>query len=164
MLRFFKRKDVYEYSVDSKVANEILQNVFQAAGREPNITPFEKLVKRKQNIFHLWVAYLCGLAALLFTLCIPLFFISATKDNKPPVIESYYMEGTTLWLSLSDKGSGVDYDKIYAKEADFFIVTPSTIDKKKKMVSFSDITGTLNLYVSDYAGNTTHALLTYEED
>ena len=164
MLRFFKKKDVYEYSVDPKVANDILQNVFHAAGCEPNITPFEKLVKRKQNVFHLWFAYLLGLTAILFTLCIPLFFISSSNDNNAPVIEDYYMEGTTLWLSLSDIGSGVDFDKIYAKQDDFYIFTPSTIDKKKKLVSFTDVSGTLDLYVSDFSGNTTHALLTYEEE
>ena len=139
----------------------MLQNVFKAAGQAPNTVPFDKLLLRqKAKIGNLIAARMTAAVFLVFICICPLFFRPALKDVTGPEIVKDSLENDVLSITLTDRGTGVYFEGVYAKEDDGTIVKPSLTDSDKSMIEFEHPEKSLNIYIPDYAGNTTHALFT----
>ncbi len=155
------KKQTDEYTIDTEVADQMLQNVFKSVGQKPNTIPFDKLLLRqKAKTGNLRIARAVAVAALIFTFIMPFVFRKSYMDHtKPQIIQDYKEEGM-LWIQLNDIDSGVDFSTIYAKTEDGTILLPAKIDAKAQKVAFEIKEKTLNIYISDYSGNVTHAVYT----
>ncbi len=76
-----------------------------------------------------------------------------TVDREVPVATSCTKEGNLIYLYLSDAESGIDYSAIRAVDLNGAEVEPVSVDEATGCVVFSDEADTLNVYISDLAGN-----------
>lgn len=83
-----------------------------------------------------------------------------TVDHDPPALLDSYMEGDSIFLTLSDSGSGINYANIYMMTADGIRRMPVWIVPESGLVQFPCIGDSMNVYVSDLSGNQLHLLLT----
>lgn len=151
----------FDYKIDNKKADEMLQNVFRATGQAPNTVPFDKLLLRqKAKIGNLMTARVIAITALVLIVLCPVFFRPALKDVHGPEIAGDSLEQDVLSITVTDKDTGVFFEGIYAKDDDGSIVKPSSFDKDKSVVKFEHPEKSLNIYIPDNAGNVTHALFT----
>lgn len=164
MSLFHRKKEKFEYNIDVNSANEMLQNVFEAVGQTPNTIPFDKLLLRqKAKTGSLIAARSACTAALILTLFMPLAFVYGAFDTKNPIIINNYKENELLWIELEDDITGIDYSHIYATTEDGAELLPFSIDRNKGLISFETNEKSLNIFISDYAGNTTHAIYQAED-
>ena len=160
-MRGIKGMKSYDYEIDEKKADEMLQNVFKAAGTAPNRVPFDKLRLRQQaKIGNLIAARTIAFIFLILVCASPLMFRPALNDTSGPQIVDDSLEDNVLSITLTDAGSGVDFKDIYAKGDAGNIIEPSTIDTEKSVITFADPEKSMNIYIPDNAGNITHALFT----
>lgn len=159
MSLFHKKKNDFEYDIDMNSANQLLQNVFEAVGQTPNSIPFDKLLLRqKARTGSLLAARTICTTALILTLCMPFVFWRGLTDTKNPVITNNYKEEQFLWIELEDDITGIDYNSIYALTDSGQTLHPVSVDRETCMIAFKTNEKSLNIYISDYAGNTTHAV------
>lgn len=155
----FERKQTY--NLDVKTADQMLQNVFNATGAQPNTIPFEKLLERKKTkITPYLIAKYIALVALIFTLIMPLIFYYEKVNMAPPAIIETYKQEDLLWIKLSKAAKCVDYNKCYAKNNDGDMFKPSKYDDKNNSLAFETNDEALNIYILNYAGDVTHAVYT----
>lgn len=76
-----------------------------------------------------------------------------TVDREVPVATSCTKEGNLIYLYLSDAESGIDFSAIKAIDLNGVEAEPVSVDEAAGCVVFSDEADTLNVYVSDLAGN-----------
>ncbi|MDD3413718.1 MAG: hypothetical protein PHY47_06920 [Lachnospiraceae bacterium] len=75
MSLFKTRHKKYEYNIEMDVANEMLQNVFEAVGQAPNRIPLDKLALRKETkTKYLLIAKTISIIFFILTLLMPLCF------------------------------------------------------------------------------------------
>lgn len=83
-----------------------------------------------------------------------------TVDRDSPVLLDNYLEGGSIFLTLSDTGSGIDYANVYMMDADGIRRTPVSVVPESGLVQFPCIGDSMNIFVSDLSGNQLHLLLT----
>lgn len=151
----------FDYQMDDKKADELLQNVFRTAGQTPNTVPFDKLLLRqKAKIGNLTAARNIAIMLLVLVFVSPLFFRPAVKDVHGPEIVADSLKEDVLSITLTDQGTGVYFDGIYAKDDSGKIIKPSSCNEDRSVITFAHPEKSLNIYIPDNAGNITHALFT----
>lgn len=81
-------------------------------------------------------------------------------DREVPTAVSCSKEGDELHLYLSDAGSGVDFSKIEAVDLDGNEIEPIAVDEETGCVILPAVSTTINVYVTDLAGNKLQLVLT----
>ena len=81
-------------------------------------------------------------------------------DREVPTALSCNKEGNKLYLYLSDDGSGVDFSKIEAMDLDGKEIEPIGADEEAGYVILPAASDTINVYVTDLAGNRLQLILT----
>lgn len=156
-----------KYNINSKVANETLQNVFAACEVEPNETPLE--VIRVWNIANaavvkagFWIANIL----LIIILLMPFAFRTSDKANVKEQtsradvqVAGHYIDKEENCFVMILSGSGIVYDEIYAKKDDGSIVKPSHINREENMVYIPFKEGNLNIYIPKEDGSVLQAVL-----
>ena len=74
-------------------------------------------------------------------------------DDQPPLISGDELDGNMLTVSFDDPQSGINYDSIYAMDADEERVLPSSIDESENKAIFQVLTSRLEVHVSDQLGH-----------
>ena len=74
-------------------------------------------------------------------------------DDQPPLISGDELDGNMLTVSFDDPQSGINYDSIYAVDADEERVLPSSIDESENKAVFQVLTSRLEVHVSDQLGH-----------
>ncbi len=80
-------------------------------------------------------------------------------DRDSPVAVDCRREGSFVYLYLSDELSGIDYDSLQAVSLTGEAVTPVSVEPQTGCVTFSNLEATVNVYVSDLAGNRLQLIL-----
>lgn len=80
-------------------------------------------------------------------------------DRDSPVAVDCRREGSFVYLYLSDELSGIDYDSLQAVSLTGEAVTPVSVEPQSGCVTFSNLEATVNVYVSDLAGNRLQLIL-----
>lgn len=83
----------------------------------------------------------------------------STVDRELPIATSCTKKGDFLYLYLSDNESGIDFQSIKASDLTGQEVVPTSIEEAIGCVVFPVVDDTLNVYVSDLAGNQLQLLL-----
>ncbi|GEM_PF-1762798 len=157
----FNKKNNFEHNLDMAQAEEMLQNVFAAAGESPNTIMLDKLMLRKKvQTRSIMTAGAIGIIAMLLVLFSPLVFLVSYSRITVPEIEENYMIGDTLYVIISPDSIGTDYYSSYAKDDSGNTVAPSEIDEETRTLAFPARTGSLNIYIMNYSGKITHAIYT----
>ncbi|MCF0141361.1 MAG: hypothetical protein HUJ78_05010 [Mogibacterium sp.] len=81
-------------------------------------------------------------------------------DTKAPYVVRNYKSGNKFFLYLKDDSSGVDYESIYCMDASENKTTPISYNEETGEVVFSFPANSVNIFISDKAGNQLHLLLT----
>ncbi len=81
-------------------------------------------------------------------------------DNVTPFVVDSMRDGDKFYLYVDDNISGVDYETVYAQGADSKKIMPIQIDEKKGMIVFKYPSESINIFISDMAGNQLQLLLT----
>lgn len=74
-------------------------------------------------------------------------------DDQPPLISGDELDGNMLTVSFDDPQSGINYDSIYAIDADEERVLPSSIDESENKAVFQVLTSRLEVHISDQLGH-----------
>ena len=74
-------------------------------------------------------------------------------DDQPPLISGDELDGNMLTVSFDDPQSGINYDSIYAMDADEERVLPSSIDESENKAVFQVLTSRLEVLISDQLGH-----------
>ena len=74
-------------------------------------------------------------------------------DDQPPLISGDELDGNMLTVSFDDPQSCINYDSIYAMDADEERVLPSSIDESENKAVFQVLTSRLEVHVSDQLGH-----------
>lgn len=160
----FNQKTELEFHMNKEDADKLLQNVFEAAGKQPNTIPFDKLLlRRKIQTTNLFIARGAALIILILTFISPLVFRQAQLSMRRPVIIDNYLYNEQLYITISSHSKGVDYEKTYAKNDQGTQLLPTYIDRKNRLIAFDTEDKSLNIYITNYAGNITHAIYTSNE-
>lgn len=77
-------------------------------------------------------------------------------DENPPAIEDARIEDGVVTLTVTDSQSGVDFDSIYALDANGRQVEPVSGDRNTNTISFEMNTSSLQVYAKDKAGLEVH--------
>lgn len=83
-----------------------------------------------------------------------------TLDRTAPAIVSHKTKNGYVYLYIKDEGTGVDYDSVYAVTASGDTVLPAKHSEDKGYIAFRYPKESLNIYVSDKAGNRLTLLVT----
>lgn len=81
-------------------------------------------------------------------------------DKEAPVVKLSNEKDGSIYIYLKDKGTGVDYNKIYALSESGNTIKPTSHDSSKGLVVFKRPSSSINIYIPDKAGNTLQLLLT----
>lgn len=81
-------------------------------------------------------------------------------DTEAPLVVSSNMDSESVYLYLSDTGSGINYKEIKAVGLSGQEILPVSFDESSECVVFSYPKETLNVYIPDNADNTLHLILT----
>lgn len=87
----------------------------------------------------------------------------AGVDRISPSAVGCRQEGSLIYLYLSDEFSGIDYDSLQAVALTGEAVTPVSVEPQNGCVTFSNLKETINVYVSDLAGNKLQLILSLTE-
>ncbi len=166
MRKFRKEK----YGMDIETANQTLQSVFAACNQAPNKIPFERIVLQKKAKtasvrICMWICILFLIAAVFSpSLFINHYFkISNTNSRmKPIIIEDHSYENDCFTIKF--KGDNIDYDGIYLIDESGTTSVPDEIISSEGIVQINHPSGTINIFVPDYDGNTLHAVLSIDEE
>ena len=109
----------YEKEMDEKRADELLQNVFKAAGQAPNTIPIDQLVaKREERIRGLRIARMAAMCLLILTLMAPVAFKdSLYQDTRGPIVTEDTLKNGRLTIQVKGVSADIDYENIRAKAA-----------------------------------------------
>lgn len=80
-------------------------------------------------------------------------------DETAPIYHSNTTHSNQVYLYVSDDLSGVDYEKVTARDAGGKTVSPLGYNQTEGVLIFDYPDGTLDVYVPDRAGNTLHLVL-----
>lgn len=81
-------------------------------------------------------------------------------DREVPTVVSSKKEGDELFLQFSDAGSGIDFSNIEALDLDGNKIEEMTVDEETGRVTLPVVSSTINVYVTDRAGNKLQLILT----
>lgn len=84
-------------------------------------------------------------------------------DREVPTVLSCTKEGGLLHLYLADADSGVDFSKVEALDLEGTKLEPVMVDEQKGYVALLAAADTINVYVTDLAGNKLQLILTIGE-
>lgn len=84
-------------------------------------------------------------------------------DVEAPVIVSNDSDGENVYLNLSDAGSGINFKEVKAIDTKGNIVKPVYCDESTGRIGFTYPEDSLNVYITDYAGNTLQLALTIKK-
>lgn len=75
-------------------------------------------------------------------------------DTEAPVLVSNDSDNENIYLNLSDADSGINFDDIKAVDSKGNTIAPIYCDESVGRVGFTYPEDSMNVYISDYAGNT----------
>lgn len=157
----FRRRKIY--NIDSKAANETLQNIFAACDQEPNNTPLELLkVRNLASTAIVKTGFWMGIILLCLIIIMPLAFVNQGSEGgaiQEITIKNHYLDYEDECFVLTFEGGDIVYEQIYAKRDDGSTVYPFKIDKDKKTIKIPFKEGNLNIYVPKEDGTVLHAVL-----
>lgn len=82
-------------------------------------------------------------------------------DDTPPIIsDQYTIEDNVLTISVEDSQSGINYNAVYAVDAEGNRITASSADKASGSISFPMDSDSLFVHAVDMAGNEIQAAFT----
>lgn len=153
------------YEIDVQTADQMLQNVFAACDREPNSTPFDKIVLRSKQDFRSDNSFIIAtLLFLLLTFIAPLFFppsrIFLSVDSaygRPLTIEEHSLSNDTFTISL--KGASIDLANTYMEGESGTVLYPMSYDRESNTIVFPYEGEEYNIYIFDTYGKCLHLLL-----
>ena len=150
----------YEEELNEQKADELLQNVFRAAGREPNTTPIGELTNKRENkLKSLKNARILAMCLLVLVLISPVAFRNSLLNElgRPEVTDDVLAAGN-LTLFLRDTGSGIDYEGIVAKTKEGRTILPSACSQKTATVTFRvpEDGSDLSIFIPSKTGGTAH--------
>lgn len=155
------KKKNYAHDLDMAKADEMLQNVFAAAGESPNTIMLDKLMLRKKvQTRGIMISGTISIIAMLLVLFSPLVFLISYSRITVPSIEENYMLGDTLYVIISPDSVGTDYRSSYAKDEQGNIIAPTVVDEGERTLAFPAEGSSLNIYIKNYSGKITHAIYT----
>lgn len=157
----FRKKN--KYNIDSKTANEALQNVFAACDKEPNKTPLEVIkVRNLADTAIVSAGFWVGVILLVAVILMPLAFRvspGAGKTKSDVRIVNHYIDKDVNCFVIEFDGEGVIYEHIYARRDNGTTVYPSDIDADNKTVKIPFKGGNLNIFIPKEDGTTMQAVL-----
>lgn len=158
---FFNNK---KYQLNSKQANDTLQNIFVACDRTPNTTSFDKiLLRQKANTRTYDILLFVTMLLFIITFFLPLvltpsdYLLRSDSASEQIVLVSDTLHDNVLSLTLS--GDGILFDEAY-QETDTGI--------REQALSYDQETGTIcfayhhtetNIYIPSEKAPTLHLLL-----
>ena len=159
----FRRNKVY--SINKKVANETLQNVFAACEQTPNTQSLDALLfKNIANTTLVKTGKWIAVALLVLILFSPFVFYVAGKEAKTKphrtdiIVTEHYLDEEHGYFVFHLSGTNIDYDGIYAKNGEGGVVYPAeTSDDGTVKFRFKE--GTLNIFIPDTEGGVVQAVL-----
>ncbi len=153
-----------EEELNEQKAEEMLQNVFRAAGVKPNTTPLPELLsKREARIRGLVNARILALCLLALVLISPIAFRESLLDDfGRPVVTDDLLIGNNLTLFLRDSGAGIDYEGIHAETGEGEKILPKGFSEKTKSVSFEVTDSDLKITIPSKTGLAAHILFSRE--
>lgn len=80
-------------------------------------------------------------------------------DRDLPVLTDQRISGNLVVMTVTDSGTGVNFDSIYAVTDNGVTVKPVSINAATGEVTFEKPDGSYNVYISDQRGNTLHVIL-----
>lgn len=80
-------------------------------------------------------------------------------DRDLPVLTEQHISGDLIIMTVTDSGSGINFDSIYAVTDTGVTVKPVSINAATGEIAFAKPDGSYNVYVSDQRGNTLHVIL-----
>lgn len=155
-----------KYNMDTKTANNILQNVFAAEQQAPNTIPFDSiLLKSKARTTLVTSCMWVGIVMLCLVILSPLAFqgqeLKVTDYSQAKGLQIVDHQLFTEEFVMIISGKMLDYQKIYAMKNDGTVVFPSKIRfiNENTEVTIPYDGDELNLYIPDYDGNVIQAIL-----
>mgnify|MGYP007070223885 CR=1 FL=1 len=83
-------------------------------------------------------------------------------DSEGPKLKESDISESTVRLTVTDSGIGVDFRNIYAKDAEGNIHYPLSAEPAAGSVIFEYPENEWDVYIPDYIGNTLHLTFTFE--
>ena len=80
-------------------------------------------------------------------------------DDNPPTIDGL-VEGNTVSVNFTDENSGINYDSLYAMDTKGKKISPKNIDKVNNTADFRYDGSSLEVHLTDNAGNEVTATFT----
>ena len=159
----FRRNKIY--SINKKVANETLQNVFAACEQTPNTRSLDALLfKNIANTTLVKTGKWMAVALLVLILFSPFVFYVAGKEAKTKphktdiIVTQHYLDEENGYFVFRLSGSDIYYEGIYAKSGDGTVIYPvETSDDGTVKFRFKE--GTLNIFIPDTEGGAVQAVL-----
>ncbi|WP_075721600.1 hypothetical protein [Roseburia sp. 499] len=153
-----------KYHLNSKQANDTLQNVFAACHHTPNTVPFDKiLLRQKKNTRTYDVLLFLTALLLLVTFLSPLavapteYLLQRDTTHEKIVLVSDNLTDDVLCLTLS--GDGILFGRAY-QETDTGIKEPAlSYDSKAGTICFTYHKTETNIYIPIENAPTFHLLL-----
>lgn len=173
LLTFFKKKKKYE--MDVTLANETLQNVFNACNKKPNSIPFDKILLRQRAStklfsFGKWLS----LVMLLITFFLPLAFFNGNdtllrnyemqinENRNSLTLLDYYVKENILYLKLDQ--SNIAVDQCYLQLIDQTIVPFLSFDVESNLLSFPYPDESANIFIYGEGESFLHLFITPKND
>lgn len=157
----FRKKS--KYNIDTKTANEALQNIFAACDQEPNNTPLEVIkVRYLADTAIVKAGFWIGIVLLIAVILMPLAFKYQPGMNSRTsnvTIREHYLDKDVNCFVIVFDGEGVIYESIYAKRDDGSTVYPSFIDRENKTIKIPFRKGNLNIFIPKEDGTIMQAVL-----
>lgn len=85
-------------------------------------------------------------------------------DRDPPQLLSNKQIKRHVYLYLEDEGSGIDYEAVYAMEAEGERVEPLSYDEKTGCIEFAFPESSMNVYIPDRSGNRLQLIVSVSEE
>ena len=162
----FLNKHGKRYNMSKKAANDTLKNVLAACNMESDNINFDLLLLKsiaQTNYVDAckWIA-----TGFLFLILIsPLALINNDikiesgnlLNNDRIIIEDHVMHDGSFTLKLV--GEDIDYDAIYAENADGRVFLPTDIDEAASLVTFPYKNEALTIHITDKHGHSLNAEL-----
>ena len=158
-------KQSLEDELNEQKADELLQNVFKATGREPNATPLSEIsAQRESRLKGLNNARILAMCLLVLVLISPVAFRESFMSSiSGPVVTEDLLVNGRLTLFLRDTGSGIDYDNIYARTVDGETVLPEKTSAQSQSVTFPVGESDLAIFIPSKTGKVAHIFFSKEK-
>ncbi len=162
----FLNKHSKHYNMSKKAANDTLKNVLAACNIESDNINFDLLlVKSMAQTNYVDACKWIAIGFLFLVLISPLALINNDikiesknlLNNDRIIIEDHELNEDGFTLKLA--GEDIDYDAIYAENAEGMVFLPINIDETDSLVTFPYNNEVLTIHITDKHGHSLNAEL-----